>query len=270
VQNFLYLATVTHSKDHDEQFVAARVDNFYSRNPHCSKTLLRICKQTLHQSTQVHRKAPWEKRNLVFLLIWFYQWGGWGTQLAWGRRGGQTQLTVHQGTTDQRKEMDLSRKPDLPTSTPFANGCTFRPKKTYSAQRLRLPQLSTSNTPCWSIPAPQFRYTAPIESKVNVSDVNQQSFLRKSAFSWGILLWLQSQEAFQEATTTKRLPALPAASTSKWPSHCHFLNGQAPRTFSANQHCTWMIEVTLDHTFPFDSIQYRKGPAREHYISSVS
>src|SRR5882724_5665462 len=68
----------------------------------------------------------------------------------------------------KRKEMDLVKKsPDLPTSTPVQPMDASSAEKTYSVPKTQAPSAKPLlSTPASVDPAPQFRYMAPIESKL--------------------------------------------------------------------------------------------------------
>src|SRR5882724_11007327 len=97
-------------------------------------------------------------------------------------------------------------------------------------------------------PTPQFRYMAPIKSKVNALDVIGQILSEKVCLSVEELLALapEVRRHLKEATTTKRLPALPVEAHSKV--------AHTVATFSMDMHHKhysaepaqplWMIEVT--------------------------
>jgi len=148
--------------------------------------------------------------------------------------------------------MDLGKEITRPpTSTPVGRWMHPRLKKLIQHQNFRLPWLSTSEHPTSVEPAPQFRYTAPIESKVNVSDVISQVVSEKVCLSVEELLDLapEVRRHFKEATTMKRLPAL------QWRQHSKVAHHIA--TFSMDKHHEHflaepalplqMIEITLDH-----------------------
>jgi len=156
----------------------------------------------------------------------------------------------------KRKEMDLGKKSsDLPTLA--ANKLVWPmdaplAEKTYLAPKVQAP-LATPlpSTTALVKPTPKFRYTAPIKSKVNVSDVISQVLFQKVCLSVKELLALAPKVSrhLTEATTTKRLLALPAEAHSKV--------ANTVTTFSMDMHQKhylaelalplWMIEVTLDH-----------------------
>src|SRR5882724_2489069 len=95
-------------------------------------------------------------------------------------------------------------------------------KKTYSAPKPQAPLAKPlPSTPASVNPAPQFRYTAPIESKVNASDVIGWILSEKVCLSVEEVLALapEVRRHFKEATTTKRLPALPVEAQSKAAHH---------------------------------------------------
>ena len=73
----------------------------------------------------------------------------------------------------KRKEMDsVNKSPDLLTSTPVRPMDAPSAEKTYSVPKTQAPSAKPlPSTPALVDPTPQFRYTAPIESKVNASDV---------------------------------------------------------------------------------------------------
>src|SRR5882724_13002369 len=115
--------------------------------------------------------------------------------------------------------MDLAKKsPDLPTLTPVWPMDAPLAEKTYSAPKLQAPLAKPLlSTPTSFNPAPQFRYMAPIKSKINVSDVISRILSEKVCLSVEELLALapEVRRHFKEATTMKRLPALPAEAQSK-------------------------------------------------------
>src|SRR5882724_8459070 len=150
--------------------------------------------------------------------------------------------------------MDLVKKsPDLPTLTPVWLMDAPLAEKTYLAPKTQVPSAKPlPSTPTSVDPTPQFRYMAPIKSKVNASDVIGQILSEKVCLSVKELLALapEGRRHFKEATTMKRLPALPVEAQSKAAHHV--------ATFSMDKHDKHflaepvlplrMIEVTLDHT----------------------
>src|SRR5882724_5285710 len=92
---------------------------------------------------------------------------------------------------------------------------------------------------------------APIESKVNASDVIGWILSEKVCLSLEELLALapEVRRHFKEETTTKRLPALPAEAQSKAANHvATFSMDKHHEHFSAKPALPLqMIEVTLDH-----------------------
>src|SRR5882724_5615599 len=146
----------------------------------------------------------------------------------------------------------VKKSPDLPTSTPVRPMDAPLAEKTYLAPKTQAPSAKPLlSTPASVEPAPQFRYTASIESKVNASDVIGWDLSEKVCLSVEELLALapEVRRYFKEATTMKRLPALPAEAHSK---AAHYVT-----TFSTDKHHEhflaepalplWTIEVTLDH-----------------------
>jgi len=154
----------------------------------------------------------------------------------------------------KRKEMDSAKKsPDLPTLTPVQLMEAPLAEKTYSAPKLQAPSAKPlPSTPTLVDPAPQFRYTAPIESKINASDVIGQVLSEKVCLSVKELLALSPEvrRHFKEATTMKRLPAFPTEAHSKAAHHVTtFSMDKHHKHFSAEPALPlWTIEVTLDHT----------------------
>src|SRR5882724_10427801 len=73
----------------------------------------------------------------------------------------------------KKKEMDLGNKSsDLPTLTPVWPMDAPSAEKTYLVPKLQVPSAKPLlSTPASVESAPQFRYTAPIKSTVNASDV---------------------------------------------------------------------------------------------------
>src|SRR5882724_6610712 len=150
--------------------------------------------------------------------------------------------------------MDLVKKsPDLLTSTPVWPMDAPLAEKTYLVPKTQAPLAKPlPSTPASVNPTPQFRYMAPIESKVNASDVIGQILSEKVCLSVEELLALapEVRRHFKEATTMKRLPALPAEAQFKAAHHI--------ATFSMDKHHEHFsdepalplqtIEVTLDHT----------------------
>src|SRR5882724_5312650 len=66
----------------------------------------------------------------------------------------------------------VKKSPDLPTLTPVWLMDAPLAEKTYLAPKLQAPLAKPLlSTPALVNPAPQFRYTAPIKSKINASDV---------------------------------------------------------------------------------------------------
>src|SRR5882724_4238385 len=100
-------------------------------------------------------------------------------------------------------------------------------------------------------PTPQFRYMAPIKSKVNALDVISRILSEKVSLSVEELLALapEVRRHFKEATTTKRLPALPVEAQSKAAHHvATFSMDKHHKHFSAEPALPLQTtEVTLDH-----------------------
>src|SRR5882724_2421886 len=91
-------------------------------------------------------------------------------------------------------------------------------KKTYLVPKAQAPSAKPLlSTPVPSETTPQLRYMAPIKSKVNASNVISQVLSEKVCLSVKELLALAPEVRwhFKEATTTKRLLALPAEAHSK-------------------------------------------------------
>jgi len=146
----------------------------------------------------------------------------------------------------------VKKSPDLPTLTPVQLMDAPLAKKTYLVPKLQAPSAKPlPSTPTLVNPAPQFRYMAPIESRVNALDVIGQVLSEKVCLSVEELLALapEVRRHFKEATTMKRLPALPAEAHSKVAHHvATFSMDKHHEHFSAKSALPLqMIEVTLDH-----------------------
>src|SRR5882724_4152675 len=237
---------------------AAWVDDFYSRNPHLLKDPPPHMQANFAVNLlEVHRKSflREEKSSLFACLDSINE-----EDEELGSLGGQTeedklQLDRYIEVLQiKRKEMDSVKKsPDLPTSTPVRPMDAPLAEKTYSAPKTQAPSAKPlPSTPTSVDPTPQFRYTAPIESKINVSDVVSQVLSEKVCLSVKELLALapEFRRHFKEATTMKRLPALPAEAHSKVAHHITtFSMDKHHEHFSAKPALPLqMIEVTLDHT----------------------
>src|SRR5882724_1915666 len=135
----------------------------------------------------------------------------------------------------------VKKSPDLPTSTPVRLMDAPLAEKTYLAPKTQAPLAKPLlSTPASVDPTPQFRYMAPIESKVNALDVIGQILSEKVCFSVEELLALapEVRRHFKEATTTKRLPALPVEAQSKWPITLPLSQWTSTMNiFWLNQHC---------------------------------
>src|SRR5882724_4971736 len=236
---------------------AARVEDFYSRNPHLLKDPPPHMQANFAANLlEVHRKSPLreEKSSLFARLDSINE-----EDEELGLLGGKTkedklQLNRYIEVLQiKRREMDLVKKlPDLLTLTPVQLMDAPSAEKTYSAPKTQAPSVKPlPSTPTSVDPAPQFRYMAPIKSKVNASDVIGRILSEKVCRSVKELLALapEVRRHFKEATTMKRLPALPAEAQSKAAHHI--------ATFSMDKHHKHflaepalplrMIEVTLDH-----------------------
>src|SRR5882724_820773 len=237
---------------------AARVDDFYSRNPPLLKDPPPHMQANFAANLlEVHRKSPLreEKSSLFACLDSINE-----EDEELGLLGGETkeaklQLDRYIEVLQiKRKEMESVKKsPDLPTSTPVRPMDAPLAEKTYSSPKTQAPSAKPlSITPVSVDPAPQFRYMAPIESKVNASDVIGRILSEKVCLSVEELLALapEVRRHFKEATTTKRLPALPAEAQSKAAHHiATFSMDKHHEHFSAKPALPLQtIEVTLDHT----------------------
>jgi len=237
---------------------AAQVDNFYSRNPHLLKDPpLHMQANFAANLLEVHRKSPLreEKSSLFTHLDSINEEDEELSSLGGETEEDKLQLDRYIEVLQiKRKEMDLVKKsPDLPTSTPVRPMDAPLAKKTYSAPKTQVPSAKPlPSTPTSVNPAPQSRYMAPIESKVNASDVIGWILSEKVCLSVEELLALapEVRRHFKEATTMKRLPALPAEAQSKAAHHvATFSMDKHHKHFSAEPALPlWMIEVTLDHT----------------------
>src|SRR5882724_11060861 len=156
---------------------AARVDDFYSRNPHLLKDPpLHMQANFAANLPEVHRERPLreEKSSLFDPLDSINE-----EDEELGLLGGKTeeeklQLNRYIEVLQiKRKEMDSVKKsPDLPTSTPVWPMDAPLAEKTYLVPKTQAPSAKPlPSTPASVNPTPQFRYMAPIESKVNVLDV---------------------------------------------------------------------------------------------------
>src|SRR5882724_5200520 len=156
---------------------AAQVDDFYSRNPHLIKVPPPHMQAKFAANLlEVHRKSPLreEKSSLFAHLDSINE-----EKEELGLLGGETEedkLQLYRYIKVlqiRRKEMDSVKKsPDLPTSTLVQPMDAPSAEKTYSAPKTQAPLAKPlPSTPVSVDPAPQFRYTVPIESKVNASDV---------------------------------------------------------------------------------------------------
>src|SRR5882724_11222425 len=155
---------------------AAQVNDFYSRNPHLLKDPPPHMQANFAANLlEVHRKSPLrEGKSSLFACL--DSINEEDEELSW--LGGETkedklQLDRYIKVLQiKRKEMDLVKKsPDLLTSTPVRPMDAPSAEKTYSVPKTQAPSAKPlPSTPASVNPAPQFRYTAPIESKVNASD----------------------------------------------------------------------------------------------------
>ena len=123
-------------------------------------------------------------------------------------------------------------------------------EKTYLAPKIQAPSAKPlPSTPTLVNPTPQFRYMAPIESKINASDVIGQVLAEKVCLSVEELPALapEVRRHFKEATTMKRLLAFPAEAHSKVAHHVTtFLMDKHHEHYLAELALPlWMIEVTL-------------------------
>src|SRR5882724_2163831 len=155
---------------------AAWVDDFYSRNPHLLKDPPPHMQANFAANLlEVHRKIPLrEEKSSLFTRLDSInedeELGSLGGEIEEDKLQLDRYIEVLQ---IKRKEMDSVKKsPDLPTSTPVQPIDAPSAKKTYSAPKTQAPSAKPlPSTPASIDPAPQFRYMAPIESKVNASDV---------------------------------------------------------------------------------------------------
>src|SRR5882724_301023 len=86
----------------------------------------------------------------------------------------------------------VKKSPDLLTSTPVRPMDAPLAEKTYLAPKTQTPLAKPlPSTPTSVDPTPQFRYMAPIKSKVNASDVIGQILSEKVCLSVEELLELQ-------------------------------------------------------------------------------
>jgi len=216
------------------------------------------------QSTQGHRKSPLKKRISLF-AHWIYQWGGWELARLGGDRGDKLQLDRYIKVLQiQKEEMDLVKITRPPDSHGSANGCTFGQKDYSAPQDSRLPQLATP-APVLVVPLPNLG-TRHHESKVNVSDVISQIFWEVCLQLRNYWLWLQSQRAFQGATT-EEATALQRRHNPKWPSHCHFSWTSNTNIFGRTSLPLRMMRLLWIHGFRSTQIQYRiRVLHAEHYF----
>src|SRR5882724_8018332 len=188
---------------------AARINEYYARNPHLlpqeavqanfSANLLKFRGQgTLteeHSSPFAHLESINEDNGMLSSL------GGKENpeEAELGRY-----IKVLQA---RKKEMDLP-KPVLPKMDQPKE--VFLAEKKYQAPPFK-PLLNTPMPPVHA-PTPQFKFMAPIESKVNMSSVINWVLSEKVYLSVEELLALapKVRKHFKESMTTKKLPALPA------------------------------------------------------------
>ena len=155
---------------------AAWVDAFYS-NPHLLKVRPpHIQANFAANLLKVHKKSPLrEEKSSLFTHLDSINEEDEELSLLGGEiKDDKLQLDRYIKVLQiKRKERDLAKKsPDLPTLTPVQLMDTPLAEKTYSAPKLQPPSAKPLlSTPESVDPAPQFRYTAPIESKVKASDV---------------------------------------------------------------------------------------------------
>jgi len=156
---------------------AAQVDDFYSRNPHLLKDPPPHMQANFAANLlEVHRKSPLreEKSSLFAHLDSINEEDEELSSLGGETEEDKLQLDRYIKVLQiKRKEMDSVKKsPDLPTLTSVQLMDAPSAEKTYSAPKTQAPLAKPlPSTPASVNPTPQFRYTAPIESKVNVSDV---------------------------------------------------------------------------------------------------
>src|SRR5882724_11665319 len=155
----------------------AWVHNFYSRNPHLLKDPpLHMQANFVANLLKVHRESPLrEDKSSLFAHLDSINEEDEELSLLGGEiEEDKLQLDRYIEVLQiKRKEMDLVKKsPDLLTLTPVQLMDAPSAKKTYSVPKTQAPSAKPlPSTPTLVDPAPQFRYMAPIESKVNVSDV---------------------------------------------------------------------------------------------------
>src|SRR5882724_4087636 len=125
---------------------AARVDDFYSRNPHLLKDPpLYMQANFAANLLKVHRKSPLreEKSSLFTRLDSINEEDEELSSLGGKTEEDKLQLNRYiEALQIKRKEMDLVKKsPDLPTSTPVGQWMHLQPKRLIQRQKLRLPWL---------------------------------------------------------------------------------------------------------------------------------
>ena len=112
-------------------------------------------------------------------------------------------------------------------------------EKTYLAPKVQVPLVKPlPSTPALAEPTSQFRYMAPIKSKVNASDIISRVPSKKVCLSFKELLGLapEVRRHFKEATTIKRLLALPAEAQSKV-AHMVTIFSMDTHHYWLNWHC---------------------------------
>jgi len=159
----------------------------------CSKTLLCICKQTLQPIYSRYTGKALERREIQsFAHLDSINEEDEGLS-SLGVRLRRTSFSLT-GTLryyrSKGRKWTWSRNHQTTNfDTSLADGCTFG-RNTYSVPKTQAPLAKPlPSTPMSVDPTPQFRYTAPIESKVNVLDVIGQILLRKCA-SQSRIYWL--------------------------------------------------------------------------------
>src|SRR5882724_3952581 len=156
---------------------AAWVNDFDLRNPHLLKDPLpHIQANFVANLLKVHKKSPLreEKSSLFTHMDSINEEDEELSSLGGEIKDDKLQLDRYiEAPQIKRKEMDSAKKsPDLPTLTPVQLMDTPSAEKTYSAPKTQAPLAKPLlSTPALVDPTPQFRYTAPIKSKINVLDV---------------------------------------------------------------------------------------------------
>src|SRR5882724_11736504 len=158
---------------------AAWVNDFYLRNPHLLKDPPPHTQENFAANLlEVHKKSPLreEKYSLFTHLDSINKEDEELSSLGGEIKDDKLQLNRYIEVLQiKRKEMDSAKKsPDLPTLTPvWPMDAPLTEKTYYLVPKLQAPSAKPlPSTPMLVDPTPQFRYMAPIKSKVNTSDVN--------------------------------------------------------------------------------------------------